>query len=42
MQLNKNLLNFDNDLSELGQVMESRFEREDQLLEIIHLHHTLA
>jgi len=36
------LLNFDNDLSELGQVMESRFEREDQLLEIIHLHHTLA
>ena len=36
------LLNFDEDLSELGQIMESRFEREDQLLEIIHLHHTLA
>lgn len=36
------LLNFDNDLSELGQVMESRFEREDQLLEVVHLHHTLA
>ena len=36
------LLNFDNDLSELGQIMESRFEREDQLLEVVHLHHTLA
>jgi regulator of sigma D len=36
------LLNFDADLSELGQVMESRFEREDQLLELIHLHHTLS
>lgn len=38
----QNLLNFDKDLSELGQVMESRFEREDQLLEVVHLHHTLA
>ncbi|WP_354623642.1 sigma D regulator [Psychromonas sp. MME2] len=38
----KNLLDFDQDLSELGQVMESRFEREDQLLEVVHLHHTLA
>ncbi|TEW54624.1 sigma D regulator [Psychromonas sp. RZ22] len=36
------LLSFDQDLSELGQVMESRFEREDQLLEVVHLHHTLA
>lgn len=36
------LLNFDSDLSELGQIMETRFEREDQLLEVIHLHHTLA
>lgn len=36
------LLDFDKDLSELGQVMESRFEREDQLLEVVHLHHTLA
>jgi len=36
------LLNFDADLSELGEIMESRFKREDQLLEIIHLHHTLA
>jgi len=36
------LLNFDKDLSELGQIMESRFEREDQLLEVVHLHHTLA
>ena len=36
------LLDFDADLSELGQVMESRFEREDQLLEIVHLHHTIA
>ena len=39
---NKALLNFDKDLSELGQVMESRFEREDQLLAVVHLHHTLA
>ena len=38
----KALLNFDKDLSELGQVMEGRFEREDQLLEVVHLHHTLA
>lgn len=38
----KALLDFDKDLSELGQIMESRFEREDQLLEIVHLHHTLA
>lgn len=37
----KTLLNFDNDISKLGQVMESRFEREDQLLEVVHLHHTL-
>ena len=36
------LLDFDKDLSQLGQVMESRFEREDQLLEVVHLHHTLA
>jgi len=36
------LLDFDNDLSELGQIMESRFKREDQLLEVVHLHHTLA
>ncbi|MDN2663359.1 sigma D regulator [Psychromonas sp. 14N.309.X.WAT.B.A12] len=36
------LLNFDRDLSELGQVMESRFEREDKLLEVVHLHHTFA
>ncbi len=36
------LLDFDKDLSELGQIMESRFEREDQLLEVVHLHHTLA
>lgn len=38
----KALLDFDKDLSELGQVMESRFEREDQLLSVVHLHHTLA
>ena len=38
----KALLDFDRDLSELGQIMESRFEREDQLLEVLHLHHTLA
>ncbi|WP_025564188.1 Rsd/AlgQ family anti-sigma factor [Psychromonas sp. SP041] len=38
----KTLLNFDRDLSELGQIMESRFEREDQLLEVVHLNHTLA
>ncbi len=36
------LLDFDKDLSELGEIMESRFEREDQLLEVVHLHHTLA
>ncbi|HEY5716047.1 MAG TPA: sigma D regulator [Psychromonas sp.] len=36
------LLDFDADLSHLGQIMEARFEREDQLLEIVHLHHTLA
>ena len=34
------LLDFDRDLSELGQIMEGRFEREDQLLEVVHLHHT--
>lgn len=38
----KALLDFDKDLSELGQIMENRFEREDQLLEVVHLHHTLA
>jgi regulator of sigma D len=38
----KALLDFDKDLSKLGQVMEDRFEREDQLLEVVHLHHTLA
>lgn len=38
----KALLDFDQDLSELGQIMEDRFEREDQLLEVVHLHHTLA
>jgi len=38
----QNLLNFDADLSELGEIMESRFKREDQLLELIHLHHTFA
>lgn len=37
----KALLDFDKDLSELGQVMEGRFAREDQLLEVVHLHHTL-
>jgi regulator of sigma D len=36
------LLDFDRDLSKLGQVMEGRFEREDQLLQVVHLHHTLA
>ena len=36
------MLNFDQDLSKLGEVIESRFEREDQLLEIVHLHHTLS
>jgi regulator of sigma D len=36
------LLDFDRDLSNLGQAMEARFEREDQLLEVVHLHHTLA
>lgn len=38
----KALLDFDKDLSELGQVMESRFEREDKLLAVVYLHHTLA
>lgn len=38
----QNLLDFDKNLSELGQAMESRFEREDQLLAVVHLHHTLA
>ena len=33
---------FDADLSKLGEVMESRFKREDQLLEVVHLHHTLG
>ncbi|ABM04911.1 regulator of RpoD, Rsd/AlgQ [Psychromonas ingrahamii 37] len=36
------LVDFDRDLSNLGQLMEERFEREDQLLEVVHLHHTLA
>jgi len=36
------MLDFDSDLSELGQVIESRFAREDQLLEVVHLHHTLG
>ena len=36
------LLDFDNDLSELGQKMEERFEREDQLLEVLMLHNTLV
>lgn len=36
------LTSFDHDLSELGEVMELRFEREDQLLEVVHLHHTLS
>jgi len=36
------LQDFDLDLSELGIIMESRFKREDQLLEVVHLHHTLA
>lgn len=38
----KTLLDFDRDLSELGPIMESRFAREDELLEVVHLHHTLA
>jgi regulator of sigma D len=38
----KALLDFDKDLSELGQIMESRFEREDQLLEVVYQHHTLV
>lgn len=38
----KSFETFDQELSELGQIMESRFEREDELLEIVHLHHTLA
>jgi regulator of sigma D len=37
----KALQDFDKDLSALGQIMECRFEREDQLLEVLHLHHTL-
>ncbi|MGB5444103.1 MAG: sigma D regulator [Psychromonas sp.] len=36
------LLDFDRDLSHLGQIMEARFEREDQLLKIVHLHYNLA
>jgi len=36
------LQSFDQDLSQLGEIMESRFEREDQLLEVVHLHHTIA
>ncbi|WP_094751556.1 sigma D regulator [Psychromonas sp. CD1] len=36
------LLDFDKDLSELGQLMEERFEREDQLLSVVMLHNTLA
>lgn len=36
------LLDFDKDLSELGEIMESRFAREDQLLAVVHLHHTLG
>ena len=38
----KTLAEFDKDLSELGQIIEERFGREDQLLEVVHLHHTLA
>ena len=38
----QDLLYFDNDLSDLGQLMEARFEREDQLLEVVYLHHTLT
>ena len=38
----KTLLDFDRDLSELGEIMENRFGREDQLLAVVHLHHTLA
>ena len=38
----KALEDFDADLSKLGEVMESRFKREDQLLEVVHLHHTLG
>ncbi|MFQ3175571.1 MAG: regulator of sigma D [Psychromonas sp.] len=38
----QSLLDFDNDLSDLGQLMEDRFEREDQLLNVVFLHHTLA
>jgi regulator of sigma D len=37
----QDLINFDRDLSELGQIMESRFKREDQLLSVIHLHQTI-
>ncbi|HIP76751.1 MAG TPA: sigma D regulator [Psychromonas hadalis] len=33
---------FYKDLSVLGEVMESRFEREDELLNVVHLHHTLS
>lgn len=36
------LKDFDVDLSKLGEIMESRFKREDQLLEVVHLHHTLG
>lgn len=36
------LQDFDKDLSKLGIIMESRFNREDQLLEVVHLHHTIA
>ena len=36
------LLDFDKDLSELGEIMENRFAREDQLLKVVHLHHTLS
>ncbi|KPU82747.1 anti-RNA polymerase sigma 70 factor [Psychromonas sp. PRT-SC03] len=38
----KALLDFDKDLSELGQLMEERFKREDQLLEVLMLHNTLV
>ena len=36
------LADFDADLSKLGEVMEDRFKREDQLLKVVHLHHTLS
>lgn len=35
------LKNFDADLSELGEVMESRFKCEDKLLKVVDLYHTV-